>query len=217
MSKPVLSILIPTVDGREESVQNLFNKIKGNRGWNEVKIDSGRLNWHHAECLSLPIWITICKDDKSIPIGQKRELMYQMADGVYAWQIDDDDDIADNAIELILEATKKNPCCITFEEYCLMDGVEYKSRHSLDYFDWNGDGSKLLEDGFHFQRSPFYKDVIKTSIANSVPFERIRWAEDHAWSRALRPHLKSEIHIPQQLYKYIHNSSNPTERYGLDK
>jgi hypothetical protein len=59
--------------------------------------------------------------------------------------------------------------------------------------------------------------VIKTEIARSVPFPPIRWNEDEQWAAALKPHLKTEIHIDEELYYYIHNSQ-PEEfnsRYGI--
>jgi hypothetical protein len=93
-----------------------------------------------------------------------------------------------------------------------MNGNRYTCNHSLIYDDWRDNF-----DGYDFVRTPFYKDVIKTEIARSVPFEHIRYGEDHAWSRALKPHLKSEIHIPEELYIYQHTSKPEefNERYGI--
>jgi hypothetical protein len=61
------------------------------------------------------------------------------------------------------------------------------------------------------------KSVIKTEIARSVPIPKIRFGEDHQWAQALKPHLKSEIHIPQDIYFYQHQSSDFSERYGFTK
>ncbi len=215
--QPLLSILIPTVVGRESQVENLLNKIKGDKAWKEVKVINGRYEAHFGENLGEPIWFQIYKDDKLVTIGEKRQDMYNDSNGMFSWQIDDDDDIAINAIELILEAIKSNPevDCITFEEYCNINGIEYKSKHSLEYGDWEGDGSKELTDGFHFHRTPFMKSVIRTDIAKSVPVPYIRFGEDHQWAQALNLHLKTEIHIPQQLYKYIHQSTDFNTRYGI--
>jgi len=59
--------------------------------------------------------------------------------------------------------------------------------------------------------------VIRTELAKKVPIPHIRFGEDHEWSKLLKPLIQSEIHINQPLYRYIHVSSNPQERYGLDK
>ncbi len=209
---PKLSILIPTVVGREEQVTRLENKlcllIKPHTGFIRT------INTIYG-CFNNDVEIIFFKDNKEMTIGEKRELLYKEANGLYSLQIDDDDDIADNGIELILDAIKNNPGvdCITYRENCMMNGKYYSSNHSLKYDDW---ADKF--DGFDYVRTPFYKDVIRTDIAKSVPFEHIRYGEDHAWARTLKPHLKTEAHIDEEIYFYIHNSTpeKHNERYGIN-
>ncbi len=198
MNNPLLSILIPTVVGREKQFTWLHALLI-----NQIKNDN------EVEILRL-------KDNKEMTIGEKREKLYLLANGLYSIQIDDDDELADNAIQLILDTIKISGVdCITFEEYIDIDGKIERSNHSLSYGDWEGEGGKELWDGFHYHRTPFFKSVIKTEIARSVPIPHIRFGEDHQWAQALKSFLKSEIHIPEQLYKYIHISSNFNERYGI--
>lgn len=213
MKKPILSILIPITPDRKESVQPLLRKIGLGIGLYHF-VDDGEwsYSWFTDDGI---LELRIYQDNKELTIGEKRERLYKQSSGTYSWQVDSDDDIDNNAIELILEAIKNNPDvdCITFEEYCLMNGREFRSNHSLKYEDWADNF-----DGYDFVRTPFYKDVIRTEIAKSVPFEKIRYGEDHAWARALKPHLKTEVHIPQQLYRYIHESlpNDFDERYGFN-
>jgi len=212
VQQPLLSILIPTVVGREESLDKFMAKHFGD--------NVSEFLYGDYVIKGKSIEVIISKDAKEITIGEKREHLYKKASGIFSWQIDDDDDIAPNAIQLILEAIKSNPevDCITFEENCQMNGEYYKSNHSINYPDWYGQGSHLLHDGFHFHRTPFYKDVIKTSIAKSVPFKSVRYEEDHLWSIDLLPHLKTEIHIDSELYYYIYEPKDtPSERYGLNR
>jgi len=202
MTQPLLSILIPTVVGRERELYNLIQVL------------------NKQDAYENGVQILVETDNKEISIGEKREILYQKSGGLFSWQIDDDDSISPNAIQLILEAIKSNPDvdCITFEENCQMNGKYYKSNHSLKYPNWYGDGSHPLEDGFHFHRTPFYKDVIKTEIAKSVPFHRVRYGEDHLQAIDLYPHLKSEIHIDEELYYYIYEPKDThDERYGFNK
>lgn len=198
--QPYLSILIPTVIGREVEFTKLKNKLD--------RITEG-----------LPptlVEVQVIIDNKKMTIGEKREKLYKKANGIWSWQIDDDDDIADNSIQLILQAIGQEPDCITFQERCDINGKIYKSNHSLGYPDWIGDGNVELFDGFHFWRTPFFKDVIKTSIARSVPIPHIRFGEDHEWAKALQPYLKTEVHIDQDIYFYQHISTDFNERYGFD-
>lgn len=231
MNPPLLSILIPTVYGREKEFATLHSKICPISLYGFIDQDGYSIStasFYQSESINDPVVysnnplpynveILSIRDNKEMSIGEKRELLYRQAAGDYSWQIDDDDSISDNAIKLILEAIKQNPDCITFEEYCLMNGVEYKSNHSLAYAKWEGDGSAELEDGFHFHRTPFMKSVIKTEIAKLVPVPHCRFGEDNMWADELQKHLKTEIHIPSQLYRYIHTSSDFNERYGFDK
>lgn len=197
--KPLLSILIPTVKERWREFENLRSNI-----YAELNED-GFIR--EVEILS------IC-DNKEMTIGEKRELLYKEANGLYSIQLDDDDQLSRNAIELILEAIKSNPevDCVTFEEYIEIDGVVQRSNHSLKYDDWAD-----RQDGYDYIRTPFMKDVIKTEIARSVPIPHIRFGEDHEWSKRLKPFLKTEIHINQQLYRYIYKSKPNEDRYGLNK
>lgn len=161
------------------------------------------------------IEIITYSDDRVLSIGEKRERLYEFANGVFSWQIDSDDLIAPDAIELILSAIKSNPeiPCITFKENCMMNGEYKSSNHSIKYEKWQDNF-----DGFDFVRTPFYKDVIRTDIAKSVPFPYIRYNEDEQWSMALKPFLTDEIHIDKELYFYIYSPKESNEeRYGLNR
>lgn len=210
-NKILLSILIPTVVGREKEYDRLFSKVRmlgkciiGDLTQKGIHRCEGR---YGVELISL-------KDNKEKTIGEKRENLYKLANGIYSWQIDDDDDIASNAIELILEAIKSNPeiPCITFKEKCMINGEYKSSNHSILYSQWMDN-----QDGYSYVRCPFYKDVIRTDIAKSVPFPHIRYNEDEQWSMAIKPFLTDEIHIEEELYHYIYNETNHETRYGFDK
>ncbi len=222
MIQPLLSILIPTVVGRDNQFNKLIYRLnylcenatnKIGRFTNRKDYDKGcavyvgKPGGHEVE-------IMYYRDDKSITIGEKREELYKMATGLFSWMPDDDDDCSDNAIQLILEAIKSNPeiPCITFREKCMMNGEYKSSNHSIKYEKWQDNF-----DGYDYVRCPFYKDVIRTDIAKSVPFPHIRYNEDEQWSMVIKPLLTNEIHIEEELYYYIYNETNPTERYGLDR
>ena len=158
--QPLLTILIPTVVGREAE----FDKLKGN-----IDLQCAILGgYDEVEILSL-------KDNKEITIGEKRERLYSMANGLFSWMIDDDDSIAPDAIQTILAVIKDNPNipCITFRENCMMNGEYKSSNHSIKYEKWADNF-----DGYAYVRCPFYKDVIRTDIAKSVLFEYVSYKED---------------------------------------
>lgn len=214
MTPILLSILIPTVYGRENNLSSLLKSlskyspidVKSDLKENEFGYIGTRYDLEDVE-------IIVVKDNKQNTIGAKREYMYSLANGLYSQMTDDDDELAPNAIQLILEAIKSNPeiPCITFRENCMMNGQYKRSNHSIRYSQWMDN-----QDGFDYVRSPFYKDVIRTDIAKSVPFEHIRYNEDERWAKAIYPLLTDEIHIDQELYYYIYEPKDShNERYGI--
>lgn len=194
---PLLSIMIPLTPDRKESYDRLMDVI---------------ITQMFKLGLEEQIQCTFDLDNKEVSIGEKRERMYINSLGIYTWQVDSDDSILGNALSEIWPALKKKPDCVTFQERCLINGQYFSSNHSLKYADWGAN-----EDGFDYVRTPFMKSVIKTEIARSVPVPHIRFGEDHEWARALKPHLKTEIHIDKELYIYQHNSKPEdfNERYGI--
>jgi len=143
-NKILLSILIPTVVGREETFDKLLSCIlKGVIPSNDVEMYSKIPVEYYRLKVSSQVELVWIKDFKELTIGEKREQLYKKASGLFSWQIDDDDDIADNAIQLILKAIKGNPDVdvISFEEYVSIDGKEFKSNHCNSYADWRGDGN----------------------------------------------------------------------------
>jgi len=224
MSISSLSILIPSTPDRRDMVNNLYLEIQRQietyigpiaaehyiphpNGLQYRCTFKRRINNQTVQKLEF----IVLEDEKVLTIGEKRELMYKMATGLYSFQLDSDDWIAPNALDCIFRAMLTEPDCITFEEKCTMNGEYKRSNHALKYKNWQDNF-----DGYDYVRSPFYKDVIKTSIAQSVPFPHIRYNEDEQWSMALLPHLTTEVHIPQEIYYYIYEPKDThQERYGI--
>lgn len=198
----LLSILIPTtVDRRNEflKLKEEFKRQVSEGGF----ADSVEIKW--------------LEDNKQMSVGAKRDLLYKSAKGKYSLQWDSDDWIHPLGIKLILEAAKQGADCITYQEHCAMDGEIKFSNFSLEYPDWNGEGNNVLSDGFHFQRTPFFKTPILTSICQEAGVGDIRWSEDHDFARRIKPLLKTEAHIPEFIYLYQHSSTEFNERYGFNK
>jgi glycosyltransferase involved in cell wall biosynthesis len=192
--KMILSILVPTTIERSKVFNRLLHEIK-----RQIKPFKKQI-----EILSL------C-DNKEMTIGEKRNKLYQMAKGKYSWQIDDDDWIHPDAIEKIMKAVENDSDCITFSEVVIFDGKRLEnSNFSLKYVDWADN-----QDGYNHVRIPFFKTPIKTEICRLVAVKDIRFAEDHEFARSINPLLKTETHIDDYLYWYLHYSTPFNERYGI--
>lgn len=197
MSQPLLSILIPTVFERVESFKRLRSFI--NYQINEYDLQG------QVEVLHL-------LDNKEMTIGEKRNRLYQMANGTYSLQIDDDDQIHHEALPLIIDEIKNEDCdCVGYKELCIFDGKRVESSNfSIKYGGWADN-----VDGFNHVRTPFFKTPIKTRICLQIPVPFIRFGEDHEFSKMIYPLLQKENYIDEFLYHYIHNSTPHNSRYGI--
>lgn len=192
----ILSICIPTTIDRA----HFFTRIKSELN-RQIK----------AEGLMEEIEILSVADNKEMTIGEKRNLLYAKCKGEYAWQIDDDDWIHPEGIRLIIGAAKEKKDCITFSEVVMWDGNKLESSNfSLKYNDWNN-----KQDGFDYVRTPFFKTPIKTEICKKVKIKDMRFGEDHAFAKDIKPLLKSETHINDFIYWYLHYNTPFKERYGI--
>lgn len=193
----LLTIAIPTTEDRKLQFDRLEFEL-----WKQIERDglNGVVNV-----------ISIC-DNKEMTIGEKRNMLYNHPEsGVYQGQWDDDDWIHAYGLKKIIDDLSiANVDCMTYQELCIINGEMKRSNHSLVYPGWADN-----YDGWDYVRTPYMKDVIRTEIARKVTVPHIRFGEDHQWSKAIRPMLTSEIHIPEYIYHYIHNSSNHADRYGI--
>ena len=191
--KTKLSILIPTVVGRELFYDKLRSEI-------EKQIFPSEL-----------VEIITIKDNKEITIGEKRNNLYALAMGLYSVQIDDDDMVPPDYVERVLKATELNPDCIGYNESVMWNGEDLGlSNISLRNKKWDDN-----KHGYRFVRTPFFKVPIRTDIARSVKFKHIRFGEDHDWSVRLYPQLKTEVFIPETMYLYSYVQGDNKTKYGI--
>jgi hypothetical protein len=189
--------LIPTVHERVES----FNKLKAFIHYQikEYELDG------QVEVLHLV-------DNKEMTIGEKRNRLYKMANGVYSVQWDDDDSMHHEALPLIIDELKNEDCdCVGYKELCIFDGKRVESSNfSIKYGGWADN-----IDGFNHVRTPFFKTPIKTRICISCPIPSIRFGEDHEFAKMIYPCLEKENYIDEFIYIYQNNSTPHNQRYGI--
>jgi hypothetical protein len=209
----LLSIQIPYTHDRQQMFDVLREKI--NRQIKSV---------HASEEIEL-IWEV---DNKEISIGAKRQLLYERSQGKFSVQIDSDDDVSDNFVSSIMTAIySNNTCdCVTYKE--LIKEVVTNNRqqrlraayfgpmikycnHSIKYHKWDNN-----DDGFNYVRTPYHKDVIRTSLCLQAGVSDMRFGEDEDFAKRILPLLLFEVHIDEFLYIYNAPSNiNHAERYGI--
>lgn len=199
-----LSILIPTVLGREKEFNRLFENLSKQIFDNNLE--------SKIEILSL-------KDNKEISIGLKRDKLYNMANGLFSVMIDDDDLVPDDYCFTVNEVIESHQVdCIGYFENCLINGNQQKSVISRAFHSWSY--HEVPKNGYHYYRTPFFKVPIKTDICKKVGVKDMRFGEDHEFAIRIYPELKTEYFIYREMYFYRANNLTKEQhdkRYGFTK
>lgn len=191
--KPLLTICIPTIVGRENQYNDLRKYID-------------RLIEPYGNKIEI---VTIC-DNKEISIGTKRKKMYELAKGLYTWQIDDDDSITETSIDLIMEVISNGSDCITFKELCIFEDRIEHSSFSLQWKAWADNVG-----GFDHVRTPFCKTPIKTEICLKAGVKDMRYGEDHQFAKDVYKYLKTESYIDEFVYIYRYKFEPHEQKFGI--
>ena len=188
--KPILSILICTIQGREESynalVYNLAKQIKDANLQGQIEVVTS-------------------KDARGQnKIGYKRNLLLQNCKGTWAMFIDDDDMLADGSLALIIHKLKtENPDVVKLEGILTTDGKNPQVFiHSLNIKEW-------YERGGVFYRPPNHLNPIRTAISKNFRFPEINHGEDREWSMAICNagvlRTESSIDMAYYFYNFVSN------------
>ena len=158
-------------------------------------------------------------DNGEMSIGNKRNLLYEKANGLYTIQWDDDDWISDDGIAKIMEGIKSGCDVVTFNNYT--DIPQWgRLQYFHKYISIKNNPSFIDYINSKIFSSPDQKSVIKTELAKQVKFYDMNHSEDWFFMRDILPLLKTEYYINEFIYLYINRtgeSMNPYERYKIEK
>lgn len=168
------------------------------------RFDGLRILLGHLQrlCVNKPVQILYLGDNKSMSVGEKRNMALSMASGRYITFIDDDDSIDKDYVNDILEAIELNPEVITFRVQKYRNQVLDKEQR----FTNATSRVYLSPDRTHYKMPPNHlcvwrKDVIKESFPDKS------LSEDHIWAEKQLKHYSKVHHIDKILYYYYWDSS----------
>ncbi len=181
--KPTLDILMCCLQSRIEKAEALRKSI-------------------HEQARGKDVRILVEVDDGKLTIGTKRNQLVQRSDADYVCFVDDDDTVADNYVESLLDALRSRPDVVTFNGTILWMGIWKPWEIKL--------GHGFTEAKGKFLRPPNHLCPVKRSIALNFPFPDKNHGEDTAYASAMAQAkaLKKEVHIEKELYFY-EPSKNP--------
>lgn len=187
-----LTLAIPTVSGREEQFDKLYEFCQ-------------------KQAEGLQVEVIYLKDNKEMSIGAKRQRLYEMSKGEWTVMIDDDDWISDDYVVQVLAALDHNPDCVGYIEDCDIDGRKEKSSISKEWTKW-------YTYGRNHYRTPYFKVPIRTSLCLQAGVADIRFGENHEFSRRIHPMIKTEVYLDIPMYYYrrvTKRGETHAQRYGI--
>lgn len=184
-----LSILVPSVHTRRATFgPKIQDQLFGQ--WETLPPDDQQ----RVEILMLT-------DTKLMMLGDKRNVMVEMAQGQYVQFIDDDDWVEPDMIKTILQAIDDHhPDVVTFLSEVIINGGEPQLCHFSTK--WRKDSNTESE----YRRIPNHLCVTRRDLARKVSFPSLVRGEDGGYSKLLLPYLKTEHHIDRVLYHYDFSS-----------
>ena len=186
MNNPILSILTPTIRGRESQVIALQEKIASQIGT--------QYGVPMVEHLAL-------SDNRARSIGAKRQALVDIARGQYIAFCDDDDDVAPDYVESLLRAAEAGADVITFWQRAIYNGMESEVHFGVN----NQDGQ--FNPGGITLRAPWHVCAWRRERVEGCLFGESNYGEDLVWCQQARKRIRTAHHIDQVLHTYRHDAA----------
>jgi|SRR5688572_17346013 len=202
-----LSILVCSLFQRQSLLDSLYHNIR-------IQIKQG--DYHDF----IEVLTEIDNGEEST--GKKRNELLERAKGDYVCFIDDDDEISPNYINILLEAIKTNPDCVSLRGVMTTSGQNpLVFEHSIKYaayatkepdqaFKQSPSWVKAVWEQNRFvtyERYPNHLNCIRASIAKQFKFPEINHGEDTNWATQIFNSglIKTEFYTDEILYYYRYN------------
>lgn len=178
-----LSILTPTIPGREAKLKLLQEKI-------QLQADQYPGQVEH---------LVLC-DNRTRSIGAKRQSLVDICRGEYFAFVDDDDDITPDYVSSIINASIAGPDVITF-----LQAATYNDQISTVEFRLR-QGDHAFINGGITKRDAWHVCAWRRSKIGGCEFGETNYGEDLIWCMQARKRAETTIHIPRVLHVYQHSA-----------
>jgi len=181
-----LSILIVTLETRQEQFEKLLKSLENQITENNLQDE---------------VEILTFSDNFDYPVGLKRNELLQQASGLFVAFIDDDDVVAEDYVQVIVQAIKSFPDidCVGMKGKLVSKTLgEKEFIHSVRY-------TEFTEDEQYYYRPPNHLNPIRAEIAKQFMFPILNRGEDFNWAMQLsiKQVLQREVFIDKVLYYYL--------------
>jgi glycosyltransferase involved in cell wall biosynthesis len=173
---PILSILICTL---EERKTEFLTRV---------------LSILQPQIIDRDVEIVILTDNGEIPIGTKRNLALDSANGKYVCFIDDDDIVSDGYVDLVLLKSKEDSDVIVFNGIVTTNGWDIRlAKQGMEY--------EYGEIDNVYYRLPNHLAIHKKETINER-FMDVRTGEDDEWAQRRLKEIKTQSRIDGIIYHY---------------
>lgn len=186
--KPLLTVLIPTLDERHIYFQNLIEQLRPQ--------------------VSDKVLILSASDNRELTTGQKRNHLIDQCETEWCVFIDDDDQIAHNYIErhLAILNAKPETDAIGFLGTIWTNGKQphqFEHKHGNEYKEDKSSGV------IRYIRPIMHINAIRTEIARKVRYPDLTFAEDYDYGQRLAHSglIKNAEFINEVMYHYLYRSN----------
>jgi hypothetical protein len=138
-------------------------------------------------------------DNKKIVLGDKRNMLINIASGEYVVFVDDDDDVSHDYIDTIYQSINDGTDVVTFTVNVSLNESKYKPcYYSKDFMhDYDTDDA--------YYRLPNHIMCIKRDLCLQTPYRPLLRGEDAEFSRELLPKINTEKTVDKVIYFYNFN------------
>lgn len=154
-----------------------------------------------------PVEFFVIGDNKSISVGEKRNVGLDISSGKYVCFVDDDDEISEDYVSRILEAAQGKPDCIVFDMNYWKDD-KFAGRVTFDI--QNKRNTRNGTIGFNWMVN--HLCPVRRDIALHALFPDSNLREDFEYAERIRPRLSTQVRIDKVLYTYRFNSQTTETR-----
>lgn len=195
MSRPLLSVLTPSIPSRRDSLLELIDRMGRQIG-------------------NKPVEHLVLTDNKRRTIGAKRQALLEISRGQYVTFVDDDDWVADDYVDALLEAVspeptdeERHPDVVVFPvKVTINGGQEGIVEMSVRYAPRNGEALAEYRPPVTC-RPPHELAVWRRELAIQSRFADTSQGEEFFWAARLWPLVKQEARIDKVLYWWRHDIS----------
>lgn len=208
--------MIATIESRKTEFQTLLLEFIRQIESDIVVKDWDAKDGKYIHAKGEQVEVLALKDNRQLPIGQKRQKLLEAANGRFIVYFDDDDWPAETYVESILKAIKDPYIdCVGIKVDMTTNGNNHQvCLHRLGYPMKEGKHARIF--GADYVRPITHFNPVLRVRALQAGFGNERYGEDVAYWQRLNPLLKKEYFIPEFLFHYRYSNEVPhNEKYGI--